>query len=269
MQLSICNDLFKGWSEKDIFQFVADKGFDGIEIAPFMYADNVKDISAKTRLDTKKLASLCGLEIVGLHWVLVGPQGLHLTGNDRTVRERTRDYILRLIEYCGDIGGSVIIFGSPQQRNLNPGVDIQDGYKYAAEVFGECMEYAVDRGVVICIETLGSNETNFINKIDEAVKLVKMVSHPNFQTMVDIKAALTEERAVNEVIIEAAEHLYHVHLNDINGIAPGFGPTDFGSIVDQLKKISYDRYLSFEIFELPTGIEETTEKCFNYLKQYL
>ena len=59
----------------------------------------------------------------------------------------------------------------------------------------------------------------------EALSLVKMVAHPNFKTMFDVKAALSENRPLTNIINEAAEYIYHVHLNDLNGIAPGFGET--------------------------------------------
>lgn len=265
MKLSICTDLFEDWPQEEIFQFIADKGYQGIEIAPVVYADNVNDISKKSRRKIKKQAAEYGLEIVGLHWVLVGPEGVHLTHPEKSIRKITRDYLLNLLEFCGDIGGEVIVFGSPRQRDLLDGVSREDGYRYAADIFSQCMGYAAERGVTICIEPLGQNETNFINSITEAIQLIEMVDHKNFQAMVDIKAALTENKPIKEIIREAAKYLYHIHLNDANGIAPGFGKTDFAPIIEELNNINYNRYLSLEIFELQASVKETAVQSYDYL----
>jgi len=266
MKISICNDLFKNWSEEEIFSFISAKGFDGIEIAPFMYADNVNDISMDVRMNIRDKASRFGLEIVGLHWVLVGPKGLHLTHPNQEIRNITRDYMLSLIKFCGDIGGNVIIFGSPKQRNLISGVSKKEGFEYAVRVFSECMNYAAERDVTICIEPLGKKETNFITNISEAIELVKAIDHDNFKTMVDIKAALTEEIPVPELIKEATEYLGHVHLNDFDGIAPSYGPTDFKPIIEKLEEVEYNRYISLEIFKIQESIESTAINSYNYIK---
>lgn len=269
MKLSICNDLFQGWREEAIFRFAAETGYDGIEIAPFMYEDNVKEIGHGRRQEIRDRAASFGLEIVGLHWVLVGPEGVYLTHPDREVRKATRDYLLYLIEFCGDIGGDTIVFGSPRQRNIRQDVSRKEAYQYAAEIFIKCMNYAEDRGVVICIEPLGGNETNFVTSIDEALDLVEMVNHTNFKTMVDIKAALAEKRPVKDVILEANGYLHHIHLNDYEGLAPGFGSTNFKPIIDQLEVAGYNRYLSIEVFQLKTGIKETARKSYEYLKRFI
>lgn len=269
MKLAVCNDLFQGWSEDEIFRCAAELGYQGLEIAPFMYAENVNDIDKKTRRRIKEQASRYNLKIAGLHWVFLRRNELGLTHPEKAVRKATREYLLSLIEFCGELGGEVIVVGSPQQRNLQPGVSWEEGEQYAAEIFRACMEDAAQRGVTICIEPLGPAETNFITGISEAIQLVKMVDHPNFQTMVDIKAALTEGRPLTEIIREAADHLYHVHLNDLDGIAPGFGKTDFASIIGELRKINYQRYLSIEVFKLQTSIEETAAKSHAYLTKLL
>ena len=266
MKISICNDFFNNWSEDEIFRFISEIGFDGIEIAPFFYADNVNDISVDVRDNIKKKASQFGLEIVGLHWVLLGPKGLHLTHPNQKIRNITRDYLLSLIKFCADIGGKVIIFGSPKQRNLTPEVNKGEGFDYAADVFSQCMNYAADRDVTICIEPLGKMETNFINNISEAIKLVKRVNHKYFKTMIDIKAAITEDIPIQTVITKTAKYIHHVHLNDIDGIAPGYGPTQFKPIIKTLEDIGYNKYISLEIFKTQESIQNTAIRSLKYIK---
>mgnify|MGYP001411110757 CR=1 FL=1 len=269
MKLAICNDLFQGWPEEKIFRYVAELGYQGIEIAPFMYGKNVNEITEEIRAQIRQTASRYQLEIVGLHWVFLGQENISLTHPEPAVRTRTRDYLIALIKFCADIGGRVIVVGSPKQRNLKPEVSLAQGYQYAAQVFQESMDYAARRGVTVCIEPLGRDETNFITNMTEALTLVKMIAHPNFKTMFDVKAALTENRPLTEIINEGAAYIDHVHLNDRNGIAPGFGETDFTQIFTALQKIGYQRYLSVEVIKQQAGMEETATKSYNFLRPML
>ena len=65
---------------------------------------------------------------------LAKTEGFYLTSPDPTVRRHTAEYLRALAELCADLGGKVMVLGSPQQRNLLPGVSYEDGEAYAAEV---------------------------------------------------------------------------------------------------------------------------------------
>ena len=54
-------------------------------------------------------AAKAGIEIIGLHWLLVGPQGLHLTHPDPDVRRNTAAYFRDLVNLCADLGGRVLL----------------------------------------------------------------------------------------------------------------------------------------------------------------
>ena len=84
MKLAICNDLFQGWPEEKIFRYVAELGYQGIEIAPFMYGKNVNEITEEIRAQIRQTASRYQLEIVGLHWVF--RSGKYLAHPSRTSR---------------------------------------------------------------------------------------------------------------------------------------------------------------------------------------
>ena len=75
-----------------------------------------------------------GWKIIGLHWLLAKTEGFYLTSPDPTVRRRTADYLQTLAEVCADLGGKIMVLGSPKQRNLLPGVSYDDAEAYAVEV---------------------------------------------------------------------------------------------------------------------------------------
>ena len=179
MHFSLCNEMFEGRPFAEVCATAARLGYHGIEIAPFTFAERVEGIAAETRHEVKRAAADHGLAIVGLHWLLAGTSGLHMTSPDRGVRERTREYFHRLIELCGDLGGKVMVIGSPQQRSLAEEQSFEDAWGRAAELFASVLEDAAERGVTLCIEPLSPAETDFINTAQEGRRMVHELDSPS------------------------------------------------------------------------------------------
>src|SRR5436309_15149997 len=93
MRYAICNETFEGWDHADICRVVADLGYQGIEIAPFTLARRITEVTAEQRRVMRKQAEDCGLQIIGLHWLLAKTEGMHLTSPHEGVRQRTADYL--------------------------------------------------------------------------------------------------------------------------------------------------------------------------------
>ena len=269
MKLAVCNEFFEGWEIGRVFDYAAQIGCDGVEIAPFTLAESVQDISSASRRNIRRAAEAAGVEIVGLHWLLVSPAGLYINHPDRQVWQRTQDYVKALIDFCGDLGGSVMIHGSPQQRNIQEGWNTDDCFARAVELFAGCSDLMVDRGVTYCIEPLTDEETNFVTGVAEALKLVEAVGHPNFQTMVDCRAAATEVRSHSEVIVQAGNAMRHVHVNDPNLRGPGFGELQFAPILKALQDLRYNGYVSVEVFDFEPDPETIAARSIGYLKGIL
>ena len=249
MRFSICNELFEGWKIEDVFRTIAEIGYDGVEIAPFTLAESVAEISEARRKEIVQAAESSGVEIVGLHWLLAKPEGLYINHPDEAVRRRTRDYLDSLIRFCADLGGRVLVFGSPKQRDLYPGLTYEQAWEYARETFAHCAEKAQDAGVYLCIEALARRETDFINTLTEALRMVREVGEPHFRAMIDVKAISDDGRPLPEIIREGGAMIEHVHANEPDGRYPGTGDTDFRSIADALRGIGYDGYVSVEVFD--------------------
>ena len=249
MKFGTCNEYFEGWTIEAVFEYCAEIGFDGVEIAPYTLAESVDEISSARREEIRRAAADFGVEIIGLHWLLISPKGLYMNHPDDELRNQTRDYFRSLVRFCGDLGGSVMIFGSPQQRNVQEGWDYRETWDRTRFVFEDCLALAEENGVYLCIEPLSKDQTNMVTTAEEARKLVSEIDHPNFQAMVDVRSGSTEEIPVSRLLEETVDQLYHVHLNDANGRGPGFGDTDFTEILRTLKKLDYQRYASVEVFD--------------------
>ena len=266
IRFSICNEVFENWAIGDVFKFVKDTGYDGVEIAPFTLGETVVKISPEQRDTIRQQAEQLGLEIVGLHWLLVSPKGLYINHPDEKIRKATQDYLIELIHFCGDLGGKRMVMGSPKQRNVIAGHTFEETWKWTTEVFNACMPAAEERGVVLCIEPLDSGQTNFINTAEEGVRLVEEVNHPNFRLMLDTKATIAQGRVMEEDIRTYSRYLAHIHANDANGRGPGFGDVDFVPIARALKDIDYQGYVSVEVFDFKPDPETIAKESLRYLK---
>jgi sugar phosphate isomerase/epimerase len=267
MKFAICNEIFQGWKLEDAFMFAARAGYDAVEIAPYTIAKSVNEISAAQRIHIRDSAARAGMAICGIHWVLVQVEGLYLTHDDASIRRRTAKYFCDLVDFCADLGGKVIVVGSPKQRNLLPGVTMEQAWAWATETFRDCVKRAGDRGVIVCIEPLSTAETDFITTAADAVRFAGQFGSAHFKMILDVKAMCAEAKPIPQIIRESWPHFAHFHANDKNLKGPGFGDIDFKPIAGALKELGYDGFVSVEVFKFEEGAEMIATKSIEYLKR--
>ena len=134
MKYAICNETFEGTSHREGLELAKKLGYSGVELAPFTLGLDAREISNQTRRDYRSMVEDLGMSIIGLHWLLAKTNGFHLTTDDRTVRNKTADYFKGLIELCSDLGGDVMVLGSPLQRNFSPPMTHEQAMANAVEV---------------------------------------------------------------------------------------------------------------------------------------
>lgn len=267
MRFAICNEIFEGWPWEKVCAFVRSVGYTGLEVSPFTLADRAELVTPDRRRELRQQAADHGVEVLGLHWLLVKPPGMYVTHTDPAVRRQTSDYFAALVDLCADLGGKVLVIGSPKQRNLLPGVSFDQALEYAAEVFAPCLPNAAARGVTLAMEPLGPQETDFLNTAEQTMRLVDRLSHPNFQINLDVKAMSSEAKPVPQVIRETAGHIAHVQVNDPNLLGPGMGDVRYEPIIAALREVGYDGWLSVEAFDFRPGAEHIARQSIEYLRR--
>ena len=268
MKFAICNETYRGWSLRKACEHAAAAGYHGLEVAPFTLSSDPRELNELAAREAGELIRSCGLDVVGLHWLLVQPEGLHLTTADRGVRTRTRDFVQHLVHVCGAMGGEVMVWGSPAQRSLAEGQDYSEGFDHAVAVLREICAVAGDCGVTIAMEPLAPKLTNFLNTAQETQRLIEAVDHPACRLHLDVFAMSTEDASIPEVIRSQAGNFAHFHCNDPNLRGPGFGDVDYAPIAQALRDVDYQGYLSVEVFDEEPGPEETATKSIAYLRQH-
>lgn len=269
MKFAICNETFRDWPFEKAFSFARELGYTGIEFAPFTMRDNVCDISADQRAQVVRQLEENDLQAVGLHWLLAKTEGLYLTSPEVSVRRRTSEYLSELAKFCRDLGGKIMVLGSPQQRNLLPGVTIEEGMEYAADVIRGALPALEDCQVTLAVEPLGSQEGDFLVTTDDGIRLAALVDSPQCRLHLDVKAMSSELLTVPDVIRQGAPHLAHFHANDPNLRGPGMGEMDFVPILRALQEIGYSGWVSVEVFDYAPGVESLARDSIEYLQKCL
>jgi sugar phosphate isomerase/epimerase len=272
MKFAICNETFGNRSFADTFSTIGKLGYTGVEIAPFTLAPynepfDLGHVSAQKIVDVRTLAEDAGLEIIGLHWVLAKTEGYHLTSPDPTVRRRTGEYLKTLVEVCADLGGKVLVFGSPKQRDVLPSVAYDDAEAYAVEVLHAAVAACKQYGVTIGLEPLGPTETNFMLTAKSAIRLAEMVESPYCKVHLDVKAMSSESDPIPVIIRDSHDWLVHFHANDPNMLGPGMGAIDYHPIFAALREIHYDGWIGVEVFKYEPSPDEIARRSIEYMRK--
>jgi sugar phosphate isomerase/epimerase len=257
MRIALCNEVLAGMPLERQCEYAARLGYDGLEIAPFTLSASPEKISAAEAAKIRATVEASGLVVTGLHWLLVKPEGLSLTHPDTAVRARTIEVMIRLTALCAELGGAVLVHGSPKQRQIAPGethavalARLQDGLAQVASA-------ATKAGVIYCIEPLSRNETALVNTVAEAAELVRSIDQPGLRTMIDCSAAgLTETCPIPSLIDRwlPTDLIAHIQVNDPNRRGPGQGEMKFAPILAALKRHDYAGTIAVEPFDyLPDG----------------
>ncbi len=267
MRFAICNEVFDGWAPRRIIEHVAALGYDGIEWSPYTLAEHADQFTAAQRRELRTMSADAGVAVVGLHWLFVKPPGLALCSADAALRARTTDYLRRLVHLCGDLGGKIMVFGSPKQRHIPADVARPIATGWAAEAFAACAEDAAARDVTLCLEALPADLTNFLNTNAEVRALVDQVAHPRVRMMVDVKSMSAETLSIADNIRACRGRFDHVHANDANLKGPGFGDTDYRPIAAALREVGFNGYVSVEVFDYTEGAEAIAAGSLDYLRR--
>ena len=265
MKFAICNETFQDWPFEKAFAFAAECGYTGVEIAPFTIANDVTEITPEVRTRVRRQADEAGLEIVGLHWLLAKTEGFYMTSPEAEVRHNTARYFGHLARFCADLGGRVMVCGSPQQRNLLPGVSHAQAMEFAADVFREAAPVFEASDVVLALEPLAPSETDFMQTAEQAAELAERIGSGHVRLHLDCKAMSSESTPIPELIRRHHAMLAHFHANDPNLQGPGFGELDFLPILETLGEVGYDGWVSVEVFDYAPGVERLARQSIQHM----
>ena len=109
-------------------------------------------------------------------------------------------------------------------------------------------KYAEQKGVQICIEPLNRFETDFLNTVDQALKLVKDVGSKAVKIHLDTFHMNIEQKNQGDSIRKAGKLLAHFHACGSDRGTPGNDHIKWKPIAKALKQINYQGDVVIESF---------------------
>ncbi|MGA2722312.1 MAG: sugar phosphate isomerase/epimerase family protein [Bryobacteraceae bacterium] len=264
---AMCNEAFQGWPLAAACKAIRKAGYTGIEIAPFTLAEKPADITAAQRTEYREVIRSEGLSFVGLHWLMVSPKGLHVTGADAGLRQRSWKHIRDLIDLCADLGANgVMVFGSPNQRSTTGGLTREEATRNFIDGLAGVAPHAAHRQVRVLVEALPANQSDVVETLEEAVAVVREIGSPYIQTMFDAHNAIDEHLPHAALVERYFDYIRHVHVNELDGRHYGAGDYDFKPVLEALRRRDYAGWISLEAFDFTPGAERMANESLRRLE---
>lgn len=167
----------------------------------------------------------------------------------RSERDGALDHLKWLIDCTEAIGGDIAAgpFHQPLGEFSGKG-PTTDEVKWCAEVHKQAALYAATAGIILAVEPLNRFECYFLNTMEQATELARLVDEPNYGYLFDTFHTNIEENHVPALIGKTAHAITHVHITENNRGVPGAGHIDFQSVFSALKKAGYDGWMTIEAF---------------------
>lgn len=271
-RLSVCNELFEKTPFAEQCRAIKKAGWHGIEIAPFTLETDATTLPQARRREVRDIIISEGLEFVGLHWLTVGPVGVHVTTPDESVRKKSWDYVRGLVDLCAalrsnDSAPAVMVFGSPNQRKTTGGLTSEQAKQNYIEGVRGIAAHLEQHGVTFCVEALPIAQCDVILTLDEAVEVVRAIDSPAVQTMFDSHNAIDEVKPHAEIVQKHWDRIRHIHVNELDGSYPRpDGGYDFRPVLQVAKDRKFAGWVSMEVFDFTPGAAKIVNESMQYLQ---
>jgi D-psicose/D-tagatose/L-ribulose 3-epimerase len=174
------------------------------------------------------------------------PARIKLTGPEIDKEEQMR-YVRKAFDRVSRLGVQVVVFGSGPARQVPEGFSKNEAWQQLVEFCKRIGPEARAKKITVAIEAQRKQECNIINNLTEGLALIKAVSDPNIQLIVDFYH-MAEETEDPAVISVAAKHIRHLHMANPQGrVFPlVWNEFNYASFFSNLKKIGYNKRISIE-----------------------
>ncbi|QNO37049.1 sugar phosphate isomerase/epimerase [Protaetiibacter sp. SSC-01] len=247
MRLAISNIAWPAEEEADVAAALQAADVTEVEIAPTKTFTDPLATSETERAEYLGFWADHGIRVSAFQSMLFGRLDLEVFGSPQ-VREQTARYLEGFIELAGQLGAERMVFGSPKNRRVPEGMDLQEAHAIAEEFFRGLGRVAVDHGTVFCIEpNPTAYDCNYVVNAQQGIELVARVDHPGFGLHLDAAGMTLAGDDVGASVRAAGGLLRHFHAS-----APYLGAledteVDHASAASALAAIGYTGAVSIEM----------------------
>jgi protein FrlC len=248
LKLSLSSFIYFNFPLDEAIRRTAAAGYEGIDIwggRPHAYR---QDINEK---DIHNLRILLRDEGLGVASFIPAqfryPTSL-CSPNDTILKDSVR-YIQDAVETAAALGAPVV--------SVCPGHSLfgqskEDALKRLKDSLWAICSFSARHNIKIAIEPADQYETDLLPNCASSLKFVEDLGIDNLGVLLDNGHAHVVGESAEEAIALLDEKLFHVHLDDNNGLrdqhsVPGDGTFDFPPFIQALREVNYDGFLGVEL----------------------
>lgn len=241
MKLSISNIA---WEEKDdaqVYKWMKQYGFTGLEIAPTrIFPDRPYEKVGEAEAWSKKLLAENGFVVPSMQSIWYGRnEKLFGTEEERNI---LNTYTREAVDFAEVIGCRNLVFGCPRNRAVPDGGNAE----MAVSFFRELGNYASEHETVIGMEANPPiYNTNYINDTLSALELIHRVDSQGFRLNLDVGTMIQNGEKAEE-LVGNVKLINHVHISE-----PGLKTIENRELHRELCRIlkeeGYDGFISIEM----------------------
>jgi sugar phosphate isomerase/epimerase len=249
---------------EETIQRIAKIGYEGIEIgagSPHAYPPC---LTKERRKHIRKVLDDNGIVLSSMLPALSGGPGHNLASPIPEERRHTINHYKDLVELSAEWGGKILLY-IPGWVVF--GTTFRQAWDWSIAALSEIADKAAEFDITLVIEPV-SFDSNLVDKCDEAIEMMEEVKKPNVKLMFDTFHVLYRKEVSSDYIYRMGKDLRHMHISDNNRLPPGQGRGDFVSVINALKDIDFDGYLTMELGFDRRDIEPdyVARQSYEYLK---
>jgi sugar phosphate isomerase/epimerase len=234
--------LLPGDTLQEKWEFAQAAGYDGIELRAR------GDLHFRERLPELRRARADGVVMP-----TVCVDMLHFIGAFDAAQRR--DAVVQLasqlsvIAELGGVGAQTPASYGMFSRRLPPFEPPRDeagDREVLLAALSELGEHARREGVLLFLEPLNRYEDHMVNRLDQAVDLIRAVGLDSVRVGIDSYHMNIEEADPAAAVVAAAPYLGHAQVSDSNRLQPGAGHLNWPAWLGALRTAGYDGWLAVE-----------------------
>ena len=245
-------------------------GYDAIEICPpkGRYGLGVK---MEDYLAThKQLKADYGLEVScinecwGEMWDPYSPTYKTLT--ERKTADLAVSETRSSVDFAAELGAPFVTVAVAIHGQITPD-NVGECTAIAVGALQRMADYARSKNVRLVFEATNHLEMGkFVNTALNHKRVIELTGRDTIGIQLDWFHVNIEELDPYEAVMDAHPLLWHMHFRDSNSLTPGYGKTDFKTVLRAIKKIGYDGYCTIESAPMVPDADTAARDGIEYLK---
>lgn len=241
MKLSISNIAWEEKNDVQVYKWMKQYGFTGLEIAPTrIFPESPYEKLTQAKEWSEKLWGEYGFVISSMQSIWYGKNECLFGAEEE--RRTLLDYTRYAVDFAEAVGCRNLVFGCPRNRAVPDGGNAET----ADPFFKELGDYASEHGTAIGMEANPPiYNTNYINDTLSALELIHRVDSQGFRLNLDVGTMIQNGEKADE-LVGNVKFINHVHISE-----PGLKTIENRELHLELCRIlkeeGYDGFISIEM----------------------